>query len=91
LKEFIASSHHNRTVIYLPLNDMALKISLCLLMLTLTTSACGSSGAPVAASIPPTQEKRDTAVRVQPTVPGTEAASVPKHKDLTFVEFFAVT
>jgi hypothetical protein len=64
---------------------MYLKFPAFLLALIFAATACAPAPTPVATVISPTQDNINTVVPAQPTV------SVPKHKDLIFVEFFAVT
>jgi hypothetical protein len=67
------------------------KFPIYLLGLMILVAACGPSPAGVASATVAPQENGNTVATIQPTVSATAAASVPKHKDLTFVEFFAVT
>lgn len=70
---------------------MSLKFPFCIFALTIVLIACGPSLAAVATATAVPQEVEITAIPTQPTAAATQAAAVPKHKDLTFVEFFAVT
>jgi hypothetical protein len=67
------------------------KIPFYILAVILLATACAPVATPIATSIPPTGTAVNTVIPVQPTTAATEAASVPKQKDLLFVEFFAVT
>jgi hypothetical protein len=68
---------------------MSRKFVVFLFLPILLISACSAPAAPTTPAAP-TQENPATAVG-EPTSSATRATSIPKHKDLIFVEFFAVT
>jgi hypothetical protein len=67
------------------------KFPVSLSVLIILLAACGPSPSQVSTATIAPRENVSTVAPIQPTVLATETAAVPKHKDLTFVEFFAVT